>query len=263
VPLVQATGNDRKLQDKLKDSGAIPRHVAVIMDGNGRWASVRGKPRFEGHVAGVQSVKAVVQACLEKNIPVLSLFAFSSENWSRPAEEVDFLMSLLSETLRKEVTELHAKNIRLCFSGDRAPLADSLKAEMQNAETLTSANTTLTLNIMLNYGGQWDITQALQALAHKVKEGQLLPEEIRPEHIAEHLSTAEIGPPDLFIRTSGELRISNFYLWQLAYTELYFTKALWPDFRAKDLELALTAFAQRDRRFGKLSDVSTERAEHV
>lgn len=241
----------------------LPKHVAIVMDGNGRWASARGKPRFEGHVAGVQSVKAVVKTCLEKNIPVLSLFAFSSENWSRPAEEVDFLMSLLTETLRKEVAELHAKDIRLCFSGDKAPLADSLKGEIERAETLTSSNTTLTLNILLNYGGQWDITQAMQALAQQVKRGDLLPQDISPEQIEAHLTSAKFGAPDLFIRTSGEMRLSNFFLWQLAYTELHFTDILWPDFREKDFALALEVFARRDRRFGRLSKQRHERVEYV
>lgn len=231
----------------------LPRHVAIVMDGNGRWAESRGLPRVEGHRAGVESVKAIIQSCLQKKIPCLSLFAFSSENWARPAEEVNFLMQLFIEALAREVEELHQYGIRLRFTGDRSSLSADLQAAMDKAEQMTLANGSLILNIVVNYGGKWDIVQAAKKLMISALEGGFDPNELDEARFAQALDTAGLIEPDLFIRTSGELRISNFFLWQLAYTELYFTEVYWPDFRAEAFEQALNAYGQRKRRFGQVA----------
>lgn len=228
----------------------LPQHIAVVMDGNGRWAAGQGLPRVEGHKAGVKAVKRLIKSCLEKDIPNLSLFAFSSENWSRPVDEVNFLMQLFLQALADEVSELAEHGVRLKFSGDRSPLAADLQTEMAVAEQRTQSNQQLTLNIMVNYGGKWDILQATRAIVRAVQAGEITLDTINEELFAQYLDTADLPAPDLFIRTSGELRLSNFYLWQLAYTELYFTEVLWPDFDETEFAKALTAFSQRQRRFG-------------
>jgi len=222
------------------------------MDGNGRWAQQRDLPRIEGHKAGVESVRRVIRSCIEKQIPYLSLFAFSSENWQRPAEEVEFLMALFVSALKNELSELDSHGIRMCFTGDRQRLSQALQKEMQTAEEKTKNNTQLTLNLVVNYGGRWDMLAAAKKMAQAVLDGQLILDECNESTFSQWLDTKAFPDPDLFIRTSGELRISNFFLWQLAYTELYFTDIHWPDFSAEELEKALASFAQRKRRFGQL-----------
>lgn len=230
----------------------IPKHVAIVMDGNGRWAENQGLPRIEGHKAGVEPVRKIIKSCLSKKIPCLSLFAFSSENWSRPQEEVNFLMALFLEALKMELPQLHENGISLRFTGDRSPLSSLLQQQMQEAESLTKANNKLIVNVVVNYGGKWDIVTAAKKMAQAIIEGNLSLDEVNELNFATFLDTFGLPDPDLFIRTSGELRISNFYLWQLAYTELYFTKVHWPAFDEAEFDLALEAFAKRKRRFGTI-----------
>lgn len=222
------------------------------MDGNGRWAESRGLPRIEGHKAGVDSVKKMIRSCMTKKISCLSLFAFSSENWSRPVEEVNFLMELFIESLRKELSELNQHGIRMRFTGDRSLLSSILQTQMLEAERLTVENTQLILNIVVNYGGKWDLVTAAKKMTQLVLDGELALNEINEENFTRYLDTNGLSDPDLFIRTSGELRISNFFLWQLAYTELYFTEVHWPDFGEQELELALASFNKRKRRYGRI-----------
>jgi undecaprenyl diphosphate synthase len=231
----------------------LPRHIAIVMDGNGRWAERRGLARLEGHKAGVESVKNMITCCLEKKIACLSLFAFSSENWARPAEEVNFLMDLFIEALQKELAELNQHGIKMRFTGDRARLSLPLQKKMTEAEELTQNNQQLILNVVVNYGGKWDLITATKKITQAIMKGDLTLDEINETNFAQFLDTEGMPDPDLFIRTSGELRISNFFLWQLAYTELYFTEVHWPDFNKEELELALMAFSKRKRRFGQLS----------
>lgn len=226
--------------------------MAIIMDGNGRWAESRGLPRIEGHKAGVESVKAMIRCCMTKKIPCLSLFAFSSENWSRPAEEVNFLMELFLDSLQKELPELNQHGIRMRFTGDRSLLSPMLQKQMREAELLTQNNDQLILNVVVNYGGKWDVVNATKKIARLVLDGELSIDEINETNFALCLDTAGLPDPDLFIRTSGELRISNFFLWQLAYTELYFSEVHWPDFGEPEFELALASFHKRKRRFGQI-----------
>ena len=230
-----------------------PQHVAIIMDGNGRWARSRGMPRPAGHRASMKVVRWVVGECSRRNIPYLTLFAFSSENWRRPPDEVGLLMKLLLEALAREVSDLHENRVRLRFIGDRSVLGSEITRTMLQAETLTAGNTGLVLSVAFAYGGRWDIAQACRSLAGEVAAGILRPDEIDEAHIAARLALAGMPDPDLLIRTGGELRISNFLLWNLAYAELYFTEVLFPDFGAAELDAALEFFAQRERRFGKTS----------
>jgi undecaprenyl diphosphate synthase len=232
----------------------LPRHIAIIMDGNGRWAKKRFLPRIAGHKVGVESVRQIVKSCAEKGIEVLSLFAFSSENWQRPEQEVSFLMGLFLTVLEREVKKLHKQNVQLRVVGDTAQLNSKLQEHIVAAQNLTANNTGLKLVIAANYGGRWDINQAVQKVAADVEKGELRSSDISPELIQSKLSMADLPDPDLFIRTSGEQRISNFMLWQLAYTELYFTEVFWPDFDAKELDKALDYFANRERRFGFISE---------
>lgn len=223
------------------------------MDGNGRWAERRELSRFKGHQAGVEAVKTAIQCCLKHAIPILSLFAFSSENWSRPESEIAFLMELFLEALNKEVNELHEQSICLRFTGLKDKLSSSLQSHMEKAEALTAKNNRLILNIVINYGGRWDIVHAAKLIAKEVMAGNLSVNAIDESIVTNYLNTANLPDPDLFIRTSGEMRISNFFLWQLAYTELYFTETYWPDFTAEEFERALANFSQRERRYGKIS----------
>lgn len=236
----------------------LPQHIAVVMDGNGRWAQCRGLPRMEGHRAGIKAVKTIVQCCIEKRIKILSLFAFSSENWLRPEKEVEFLMALFIEALQSELDSLHQHEVRLRFTGDRNQLSHELQLWMQKAQELTAHNNVLTLNIAVNYSGKWDILQAVNKLTRQLAEGVVQEDAITEAHFASLLSTNDLPDPDLLIRTSGELRISNFFLWQLAYTELYFANLHWPDFTADEFEKALLSFRQRERRYGQLSAPLTE-----
>jgi undecaprenyl diphosphate synthase len=230
-----------------------PQHVAIIMDGNGRWARSRGMPRPAGHRASLKVVRRVVEECSRRKIPYLTLFAFSSENWRRPPDEVGLLMKLLLESLAREVSDLHQNGVRLRFIGDRSVLGADITRTMLEAESLTAGNTGLGLCIAFAYGGRWDIAEACRSLAREVAAGTLQPDQIDEAHIGARLALAGIPDPDLLIRTGGELRISNFLLWNLAYAELYFTNVLFPDFGAAEFEAALDFFAQRERRFGKTS----------
>ncbi|WP_166269488.1 polyprenyl diphosphate synthase [Marinobacter caseinilyticus] len=235
-------------------AGNRPRHVAIIMDGNNRWAKARRLAGVAGHKAGVNAVKAVVETCAREGVDVLTLFAFSSENWRRPAEEVSALMRLFLFALEREVKKLHRNNIRLKIIGDRTAFSPTLQDHMERAETLTEHNTLMTLVIAANYGGQWDMTQAARQVAEKVQAGTLVPSDITDVTLQEHLSTGNLPMPDLMIRTAGEQRISNFMLWQLAYTEFYFSEVYWPDFREQQMREALNAYASRQRRFGQTDD---------
>jgi undecaprenyl diphosphate synthase len=236
------------------NQGSLPRHIAIIMDGNGRWARARLLPRYVGHREGVKAVRRTVEACLEKNIKALTLFAFSSENWRRPSEEVSLIMDLFMHALKKEVVALNRNGVRLRFIGERAAFSDNLRALIAAAEEETSGNSDLDLVIAANYGGQWDITRAVQALAERLASGELQPQDITPAVLAAEVCLSDLPPPDLFIRTGGEQRISNFLLWQLAYTELYFTDLLWPAFDGSTLDEALSWYANRQRRFGRTSE---------
>lgn len=238
--------------DSLPQPG--PRHVAIIMDGNGRWASRNGKARSTGHRAGVRSARAVVKACAEAKVDVLTLFAFSSENWRRPQEEVNALMRLFVEVLQREVAELDANGIQLRFIGAREHLPEILRRRMADAEARTAANQRMTLVLALAYGGHWDIVQATRRIAAKVRSGDLQPEDIDEAVVGRHLSLSGLPSPDLLIRTGGEQRVSNFLLWDLAYSELFFTDTLWPDFDAELLEGAFSFYRSRQRRFGRTSD---------
>jgi undecaprenyl diphosphate synthase len=236
------------------NQGSLPRHIAIIMDGNGRWARARLLPRYVGHREGVKSVRRAVEACLDKNIKALTLFAFSSENWRRPGEEVSLIMDLFVHALKKEVVALNRNGVRLRFIGDRTAFSDNLCALIAAAEEETRGNSDLDLVIAANYGGQWDITRAVQKLAGRLATGELQSQDITPEVLAAEICLADLPPPDLFIRTGGEQRISNFLLWQLAYTELYFTDVLWPAFDERQLDEALLWYANRQRRFGRTGE---------
>jgi undecaprenyl diphosphate synthase len=229
--------------------GEVPRHVAIIMDGNGRWAKKRFLPRVGGHRKGVESVREVVKNCAERGVEYLTLFAFSSENWRRPAEEVTFLMQLFLRSLEQEVGKLHDNGIRFKVVGDLTPFDPRIIEHIRRGETLTAANTRLTLTIAANYGGRWDILQAAERCR---LEDPAAP--VTEERLARYLSMSYAPEPDLFIRTGGEQRVSNFLLWQLAYTELFFTEALWPDFGAATLEEAFASYRRRERRFGRTSE---------
>lgn len=226
---------------------AVPRHIAIVMDGNGRWASKRFLPRIAGHKQGVEALKRIVRACAQRKIAALTVFAFSSENWNRPADEVSGLMELLAMALSKEVSQLKRDGVQLHFVGARDTLSDRVKNGFESAEASTAENTTLVLNVCFNYGGRWDMVQAAKRLAQAG-----LP--ITEDSVAGAMSLAHCPDPDLIIRTGGETRISNFLLWQAAYSELYFSDILWPDFDEGALDVALQEYAARERRFGKTSD---------
>ncbi len=229
----------------------LPKHVAIIMDGNGRWAEQRTLPRFAGHRAGVETVRSVVQMSAELGIEVLTLFAFSSENWRRPKKEVGLLMDLFLTALEREVSKLHETGVQLRVIGDITLLPAKLQKRIKKSEELTAENTGLVLNIAANYGGKWDIANAAKMVARKVERGELGSQDITESLLEQHLCMSDLPEPDLFIRTGGEQRISNFLIWQLAYSELYFTRTLWPDFDRDEYAKAITSFTQRQRRFGK------------
>lgn len=229
---------------------ALPKHVAIIMDGNGRWAKKRLMPRYAGHKVGEERVRDIVRCAGECKIQALTLFAFSSENWKRPRIEVGMLMDLFLSVLEREVKNLHKNNVKLRVIGDRAVLSKALQEHIRNGENLTRNNTGLNLVVAANYGGHWDIAQAAKQVAEKVRAGSLSVDEVTPQALQQHVCLADLPPPDLFIRTGGEQRISNFLLWQLAYSELYFTDVLWPDFNCDEFDKALVWFSTRQRRFG-------------
>jgi undecaprenyl diphosphate synthase len=228
----------------------LPRHIAIIMDGNGRWAKKRFLPRTAGHRAGVGAVRKTVEHCLAKGIEALTLFAFSSENWRRPPQEVSLLMELFIATLERETQKLHENGVRLRVIGDRSAFAPVLQERIAASEELTRHNSRINLSIAANYGGRWDMLQAVRRLAEAVERGELRAADIDRQCFESRLALTDLPEPDLFIRTGGEQRISNFLLWQLAYTELYFTPVLWPDFDEKALDQALEDYASRQRRFG-------------
>jgi undecaprenyl diphosphate synthase len=242
--------------DGLSDMQKIqlPRHVAIIMDGNGRWAARRHMPRHLGHRAGVKATRRVIECCINDQIKALTLFAFSSENWRRPEREVGQLMELFLSTLQREVKSLHQHQVRTRFIGDCRAFSEKLQAQLRQVEELTRDNAGLNLNVAINYGGRWDITEAARRIAERVEAGALRAADVTVESLAAELSLSDLPEPDLFIRTGGEQRISNFLLWQLAYTELYFTDCLWPDFDKAALDAAFQAYAGRQRRFGRTGD---------
>ena len=242
------------MTDKKVAAEFVPRHVAIIMDGNNRWARKRLLPGVAGHKAGVDAVKAVIEVCASEGVEVLTLFAFSSENWARPEEEVGALMELFLFALRREVRKLRDNNIRLKIIGDRSRFTPVLCQAMDDAEAMTADNTGMQLLVAANYGGQWDVVQAAQSLARDVAAGLLDAQDISAEMVDARMCTAGFPPPDLCIRTGGECRISNFLLWQLAYSELYFSDLYWPDFKHDAMREALADFACRQRRFGKTGD---------
>jgi undecaprenyl diphosphate synthase len=242
--------NHQSSTREVPSHGDVPRHVAVIMDGNGRWAKGRHLPRIAGHKRGVEAVRATVQACIDRGIPYLTLFAFSSENWRRPAEEVALLMQLFQGALSNEVGKLHRNGIRLRVVGDTRRFDPKIRQLIEQGERLTANNGRLTLTVAANYGGRWDILQALNRLARELPASG----ELREEDLSTRLAMSYAPEPDLFIRTGGEQRISNFLLWQLAYSELYFTETLWPDFDAKALDAAIESYRSRERRFGRTSE---------
>ncbi len=248
-------GGNQSVSEEIR-----PRHIAIIMDGNGRWAQQRNKSRSAGHRAGGRAVRQIIEAAYRLKIPCLTFFAFSSENWQRPQKEVDLLMELFMRALRREINELHDQQVRIRFIGERSDFSRPLQEAMREAENLTLKNDELLVQIAVGYGGRWDITQACRTIAGEVASGQLQADKIDENMLAQKLSfhDAETGmqipDPDLLIRTGGEKRISNFLLWQMAYTELYFCDTLWPDFNAQGLDQALAWFAGRQRRFGKVLD---------
>lgn len=228
----------------------IPPHIGIIMDGNGRWAKKRGLPRSAGHKAGADTFRKIVKYCTGLGIKYLTVYAFSTENWKRPADEVDFLMSLFERYLNEALRDFQEENIRVIFLGDKSVFSPKLRSLIENVEQASSGKTGMTLNIAMNYGGRDEIVKAVRELAEAVKVGEISPEEINVESITRRLYTASQPDPDLIIRPSGEFRLSNFLLWQSAYSELVFTDVLWPDFKEKDLERALDEYAARNRRFG-------------
>jgi undecaprenyl diphosphate synthase len=229
---------------------SLPKHIAIVMDGNGRWAEARGEPRTAGHRAGIEPVRRAIRECARLGVQALTLFAFSSENWRRPETEVATLMSLFMEALDREVEELHANGVRLRIIGNRQRLSVRLQQRIAEAEALTAANTGLRLQVAVSYGGRWDLVEAARRLAARAASGALRPGDIDEATLAAELQLADLPDPDLFIRTGGDHRVSNFLLWNIAYAELFFTDALWPDFDEAALALAIADFANRERRYG-------------
>ncbi|MBC8657426.1 isoprenyl transferase [Vibrio parahaemolyticus] len=238
------------MQNSQAFSDSLPKHIAIIMDGNGRWAKSKGKPRVFGHKKGVNAVRKTVAAASKLGIKAMTLFAFSSENWRRPEEEVGLLMELFITVLSSEVKKLHKNNLQLRVIGDTSRFSERLQKKIVEAENLTASNTGMVINIAANYGGKWDITEAAKALALKARNGEIRVEDINEQLITEHLTMEDLPEVDLLIRTSGECRISNFMLWQMAYAEMYFTPEFWPEFDEDSLVEAVTWFINRERRFG-------------
>lgn len=248
------TPEDIDLQKKIIQSGTIPQHIAIIMDGNGRWAQKKGNIRLHGHKAGVESVRDITESCAQLGVKYLTLYAFSTENWNRPSAEVNGLMKLLVQALRDEADRLIRNDIQLVTIGQIERLPEKCQTQLQEVKELTKSKERMQLCLALSYSGRWDITEAVRHIAEDVAAGKVVPDEINDHLISSYLSTARIPDPDLIIRTSGEFRISNFLLWQLAYSELYITETYWPDFRRDELYQAITSFQKRDRRFGKVKN---------
>ena len=235
-----------------------PKHIAIVMDGNGRWAKRQNRPRFWGHKRGVERVRSTVEGCIDLGVEALTLFAFSTENWKRPEEEVSYLMGLFISSLKREVKRLHKNGIRLKIIGEVSRFPEQLQEAIVEAEVLTQNNSKLLLNVAANYGGRWDIAVATKQLCQDVADGKLRPDEVTPEKLQQKISLNDCPEPDLFIRTGGEQRISNFLLWQMAYCELYFTDLYWPEFDRAALDMAVQSFGDRQRRFGRTGDQLTK-----
>ena len=250
----QPAGEDKIVQEKLRSTGEIPRHIAIIMDGNGRWAQQRGMPRIAGHQEGVESVRDIVEACGQLGVEYLTLYAFSTENWKRPKDEVSLLMRLLLKAIRDETDRLHGNNVRMQAIGEISRLPVEVQNELLDGIQKTKNNSGLTLILALSYSGRWDIAQAVQRIFHDARSGKLEGQEIDERLIESYLSTASIPDPDLLVRTSGEFRISNFLLWQLAYSEIVITESFWPAFRRADLYQAIHSYQSRERRFGMVGE---------
>lgn len=253
----EAGGEDVLHQEEIKRRGNIPRHISIIMDGNGRWAKSRNLPRVEGHRRGVESVRDIVEACAQLGVEYLTLFAFSTENWKRPKEEVSTLMRLLLKSLRNETDELHKNNIKLRMIGDFETLPNEIRKELLDAAKKTEKNTRMTLNLALSYSGRWDILRAVKNITKLVLEKKITPDMIDEHFFSSQLTTENIPDPDLLIRTSGEMRISNFLLWEIAYSEIFIADVFWPNFRRKNLYQAIENYQNRERRFGLVSEQIT------
>ncbi len=248
------SNSDEVYQNRLKIAGAIPTHIAIIMDGNGRWAKSRGLPRVAGHKKGVETVKDIVKACVQLGVKYLTLYTFSTENWKRPKDEVSTLMRLLVSTLRKEVDELNENDVRLVAIGQINILPVEVQKELEDSVERTKNNNAMTLNLALSYSGRWDILNAIKKINQLTLQHELEVDDIDEECVSKFLSTSDIPDPDLLIRTSGEFRVSNFLLWEIAYTEFFVTDVYWPNFARKNLYEAIENFQKRERRFGKVSE---------
>ena len=250
----KSSASDEQIKEALKKSGAIPTHIAIIMDGNGRWAKKRGLPRVAGHKRGVDTVKEIVEACAEVGVKYLTLYTFSTENWKRPKDEVSTLMRLLLRSLRDRVNELYDNDIRLTTIGDTESLPVEVQKQLYSGIERTKYNKKMVLNLALSYSGRWELLEAIKKIVDKANHGKISPENIDDNLVASFLTTKGIPDPDLVIRTSGEFRVSNFLLWQIAYSEFIITETLWPDFSKYDLYDAIKVFQKRERRFGKVSE---------
>lgn len=246
--------SDKKIFDQIKLSGDIPEHIAIIMDGNGRWAKKRGLPRAAGHKRGVDTVKEITESCADLGVKYLTLYTFSTENWNRPKDEVSTLMRLLLKSLKERVSELNKNNIRLTTIGDIASLPFAVQNELREAIEKTKKNDKMTLNLALSYSGRWELIEAIKSIGKLISQNKLTVDEINEKSLKEHLTTKNIPDPDLLIRTSGEFRVSNFLLWQIAYTEFYISDMFWPDFNKQHLIEAIKSFQNRERRFGRVSN---------
>lgn len=248
------TEEDKKLQERVKSSGPLPGHIAIIMDGNGRWAQKKGHIRLFGHKAGVESVRDITESCAQLGVKYLTLYAFSTENWNRPPSEINGLMNLVAQTLRNKAARLKKNDIKLVTIGQTERLPNKCQNKLQEVIDLTRENKRMQLCLALSYSGRWDITEAAKMISGKVQDGTIHPDQINDDLIGSYLSTAAVPDPDLIIRTSGEYRISNFLLWELAYSELYITETYWPDFRRDELYQAIFSFQKRDRRYGNVKN---------
>lgn len=258
---VRLTQSEIKLIEETKLKGNIPNHIAIIMDGNGRWAKKRNLPRVAGHQKGVESVRSVVETCVGLGVKYLTLYTFSTENWKRPKDEVSTLMRLIVKSLQNETDELNSNNIRLTTIGDVESLPEIVQHELKQAVTKTSGNTKLTLNLALSYSGRWELVEAVKNITAQATAGQIKSDEISEELISKNLTTSEIPDPDLLIRSGGEFRISNFLLWQIAYSEIFVSDTLWPEFRCKHLVEAVKDYQKRERRFGLVSEQLSDNLE--
>jgi len=251
---VKLSNSEKKLIEEVKAKGNVPKHIAIIMDGNGRWAKKRNLPRVAGHKRGVETVRVIVETCASLGVEILTLYSFSTENWKRPQDEVSALMRLIVKSLKSETDELNANNIRLTAIGDIRSLPEIVQKELTQAFEKTCSNTKMTLNLALSYSGRWELVEAIKNISTQAVSGNIKPEEITEGLVSKYLTTSGVPDPDLLIRTSGEFRISNFLLWQIAYSEIFVTEVLWPDFGCKNLVEAVKDYQKRERRFGLVSE---------